>query len=294
MSIYDNSVTMEFFIFYTFLAAMGLGSFLNCVAFRVARKEGFVKGSSRCPHCDHELKFFDLIPIFSYIFLRGKCRYCKKKISPRYLISELVFMGLLYINLFACDITYLALRNDLLICCLFVITLVDYDSYIIPDSCIIAASVIWLAFTPVCGGSGRWEALKIKITDEGSVKEILLYLLTGLLVGAAILGISLIMDHILGVNTMGGGDIKLFAVMGLYLGALKSLFAVFAACILGLVFGIIFNKLNSKNEEKEKDPKITKKSFPFGPAIAVAFYIMLYCGDFLRNAYLGMIGVNIR
>ena len=74
---------------FTFILGLFIGSFLNCIVLRVYDKKSFVKGKSMCPHCGHKLETLDLVPVFSYIFLKGRCRYCKEKISRQYLYAEL-------------------------------------------------------------------------------------------------------------------------------------------------------------------------------------------------------------
>lgn len=242
-----------------------MGSFLNCVAYRVAHNESFVKGRSHCTTCGHVLAPLDLVPIFSYIFLKGKCRYCGTKVSVRYPITELVFALMCLGLVLRFGLTFECLRNFIFICCLFCLSIVDIESYTIPDGCLIISAAAWAAYLP-------YEFLK----DGIGIKDVLLKVLAGVAFGAALLVISLVLDKILKKETMGGGDIKLIAVVGLYLGFVGSLFNLIISCALGLLLGALMKHI-FKNQEKQ---------IPFGPAISAAACFMLYAGNDLVDWYL--------
>ena len=226
-----------------------LGSFLNCAAWRIAHEESFWKGRSRCPACGHTLGVPDLIPVLSWLFLRGRCRHCGEKISVRYPLTELFFAAVTVLCLLRFDLTVLGLRNWIFLCCLFCLSLVDLEVYIIPDGCLLISAAVWLAALPFLGMTWR---------------EILIHVITAVGFGGA----------------MGGGDIKLFAVMGLYLGPAASLFALLLSCVLGLVFQGLRKALGSG-----------KELIPFGPAIAAATAVMLLCGDRAEAWYLGLLNL---
>ena len=230
------------------------GSFLNCTAFRVARKESFFSGHSRCPHCKHDLNALDLVPVFSWLFLGGKCRYCKHKISPRYLLTELLFALLSAACLVCFGLTVLALR------CLLTLSLVDLEIYEIPDACLILSALAWIA------------AQVFLWTNWG---DCLLHVAAGLVYGGVVLGVSLLLDKLLKKESLGGGDIKLLAVAGLYLGFVPTLFALILACVIGLVQA----KLSGK-------PK--GKASPFGPAVSAATAVMLFFGEPIAAWYLSL------
>ncbi len=261
-------------IYYGVLTAVfGLvfGSFLNCTAMRIARGEDFVKGRSHCMSCLHELSAVDLIPVLSYLFHRGRCKYCGAKVSIRYPITELSFMALslgLYMGIF--DISLGAVitffKYWFLTGCLFVIALTDLENFEIPDGALITGAVSWLIFTAA--------ELVLGIHD---IKWVLHHLLAGLLIGGVMLLISLVMDKVLGRDSMGGGDIKLFSLLGLYLGYAGSYELVILSCIVGLLFAGA-RKVLSKPATKE---------FPFGPSIALSGYLLLIFGDMLTNWYFG-------
>lgn len=261
MSIHDSAIIERYFMFLTVLIAFGLGSFLHCAAYRIARHEKFVKGSSQCPICGHPLAWNDLVPVFSYIFLKGKCRYCKAGISLRYVISEIAFIGLMISNLLCFDVTFVALRNAILLCCLFVIAIVDYEAYEIPNGCILISLAAWVVLEPLCYREQTRGELWVDVVEHvGTMIGILFFILL----------IRMLFQWILKKKALGFGDVKLLAVMGLYLGVMPALFGIILACILGLIFGVIFQK--RKKERKGA-------YFPFGPALSAAFWIMLCVGE---------------
>ncbi|WP_026509072.1 prepilin peptidase [Butyrivibrio sp. LC3010] len=261
----------EFIYYIVCISLFGLvfGSFLNCMAMRIVRKEDFVKGRSHCMECGHELSAADLIPVFSYVFSRGKCRYCGKKISIRYPLAELTFMLLsiiLFLHTGADWITFF--KEWILTGCLFAIALTDLESYEIPDMLLIVALISWICFSVV-----------EFILGISSIKFIIQSILTGLLFGAAILIISLVMDKLLKKDSLGGGDIKLFALLGVYLGFAKTYELIILSCILGLIFAFLRKRID----------KSASQEFPLGPAIAASAYILLIVGDAVTAWYLTLL-----
>ncbi|MCR5343352.1 MAG: prepilin peptidase [Butyrivibrio sp.] len=247
------------------LFGLVFGSFLNCMAMRMVRKEDYVKGRSHCMSCGHELGPRDLIPVFSYVSSGGRCRYCKEKISLRYPITEISFMVL-------SDVLYICTRPDgimfyknwVLVGLLFAIALVDLEAFEVPNELLLAAFISWAAFSVIELILGR--------------NNLLYYgkqLLAGLILGAVMLLLSLLMDSILKRDSLGGGDIKLYAVLGVYLGFAGAYELVLLSCIFGLIFALI-RKMISRNASKE---------FPFGPSIASAAYLVLLFGDAITAWY---------
>ena len=260
MSVYEYPPMLAFFVLVAAALGAVLGSFLNCAAWRVVRGENFIHGRSHCTACGHELGPGELIPVVSWALQRGRCKWCGARVSIRYPLTELCFSLLTVLCLLRFGLTPLCLRNWLFLCVLFLLTLTDLDDMIIPDGCHIAAVAIWIAFLPFTFKSWR---------DVG------MSLLSGLCCGGALLILSLLMDKVMGRDTMGGGDIKLFGVVGLYLGFVGALFAVMLACVLGLIFHAV---------GKSRD-----RAFPFGPSIAAATALMLLYGEPLVNWYTGLL-----
>jgi leader peptidase (prepilin peptidase)/N-methyltransferase len=262
MSVYLSQGILVYCCVIAAILGATFGSFLNCAAWRIAHGEAFWKGRSRCPACEHTLGIPDLVPVLSWLFLRGRCRHCGTKIPVRYLLAELFFAAVTVGCLLRWDLTVVCGRNWVLLCCLFCLSLVDLESYIIPDGCLLIAVGGWLAALPFAHMGG---------------KEILTHVLAGVGFGAVILMLSLAVDALLHKDSMGGGDIKLFAVMGLYLGPVASLFSVMLSCIIGLVFALLRRMGGAGGEQ-----------IPFGPSIAAATAVMLFWGDSMVQWYLGL------
>lgn len=261
MSIYADRFLLIYCSVVALLFGAALGSFLHCAAWRIARRESFLSGRSRCPQCGHTLGAPDLVPVFSWFFLRGRCRHCGARVPARYPISELLFALLTLACLLCFDLTLLCARNLVFLGCLFCLALTDLDACIIPDGCLLLAAGAWAATAPFLGMG--WA---------GAARQ----LLAALVFGGGMLGLSLLMDRILKKETLGGGDVKLFAVMGLYLGLIGSLFALLFSCVLGLLFARLLRRGAGQ-------------PFPFGPAIAVSAAAMLLFGGGLVDWYLGLL-----
>lgn len=238
-----------------FIFGVMVGSFINVCIFRLPREESVIKPPSHCPHCQKQLGVFDLFPVFSYLFLRGRCRYCQEKISVRYPLVELLsgFLSLLLYCFYAPD--YLAMVPALFLMYLLLITaFIDVEHRIIPDEIIIVGIIMGFLFT-------------VLLPDLS-----LLNALWGLLAG----GGSLLLVALISRGGMGGGDVKLMAMMGTFLGWGGALGTIF----LGALFGSIGGLLARKG---------LKGTIPFGPFLALAGLIVLLYGQQLWEWYLRLL-----
>lgn len=244
------------------LAVLGLvlGSALHCLAYRMARGLRWSKGHSVCPQCDHPLTGRDLIPLFSFLLLRGKCRYCGASIPLRYPASE-ALLGLLFVFLpLRYGITLELFGALVLCCCLFTLSIVDLEIQIIPDRFLLIPAILRL--------------LLVLIRD--GVSALLPTLLPALVLGGGVFLISLLMDKVLHKETMGGGDIKLLFVLGLFFAIGECLFLLVCACILGILFAVWIQRA------KPDTP------FPFGPAISAGAVLTLFFGEQLVSSYVSL------
>ncbi len=246
-----------------FAFGAALGSFLHCAAWRTVRGEPFVSGRSRCPSCGATLGARDLVPILSWVALHGRCRRCGAPIGVRYPLTELLSALVTLAIVWRFGIGIPAARNLVFCSCLLFLSLTDLDDCIIPDGCLCVAALAWAIAAPLLGMSwgGALRALG-----------------AGLTFGAALLVVSLVMDRVLGRESLGGGDIKLFAVVGLYLGFVGTLFTLILACVLGLLLALALRR---------------RGAFPFGPAIAAASGVMLLFGGGLVERYLALLGGSL-
>ncbi len=254
-----TGLMIAYSVFLAVCVGAAMGSFLNCAAWRIARKESFLKGRSRCPSCGHVLGPAELIPLVSWLILRGRCRHCGAKVSVRYFLTELLMAALTVACLLRFGLTVECLRVWGFLCCLFLLSLVDLEIREIPDGCLIAAVVIWLATLPFL-----WQGWR----------GLLLHVGAGVAYGVGVLLLSLLMDRLLKKESLGGGDVKLLAVIGLYLGFVQTLFCLLLSCVLGLLQAVLSGKGRGKQ-------------FPFGPALSAAAAVMLFFGGALAGWYLG-------
>jgi leader peptidase (prepilin peptidase) / N-methyltransferase len=234
------------------------GSFYNVVGLRVPLNQSIVKPRSHCPNCNHTLTSIDLIPVLSYLFLRGKCRRCKAPISPLYPIIELI-TGILF--MLAPIIIGWSLELIIawtLISLMVIVFVSDIHYMLIPDKVLIVFTCIFLI--------GRWF---IPLSPWW-----------GSLAGAAVGFTLLLVIALISKGGMGGGDIKLYAVIGLALGIKLVLISFFLATFFGAVFGLIGMLVG----------KVKKgKPMPFGPYIALATITAYFYGEIILEWYIQFI-----
>lgn len=240
-----------------------IGSFLNVCIYRIPREESIAFPSSHCPTCNTSLKWYDNIPVFSYLALRGKCRYCKAAISIQYPLIEalnaIIYLLLFYKFKLSIDFLFYALIASTLI----VVTLIDLKEMIIPDRLVVTIVVL---------------SLIQKILNYIIYKQPINFLdsLGGLLIAG---GIFLLIVIVSG-GGMGGGDVTLIGSLGFAIGIKYILLTMFLSFILG---GIISVLLLATKIKTRKDP------IPFGPFIVLAFMISLFWGEALIDLYVNTI-----
>lgn len=271
------------FIFYIFIFLFGLiiGSFLNVVIFRLETGEQIVSGRSHCQHCSHTLEWYDLFPIFSFLALDGKCRYCRKSLSVQYPLVELA-TAILFVSIFG--IWNLGFGTwDLIkifyylfiVSALIVIFVYDLRHYIIPDKIVYLAIIISLIYLllktldfGIWNFIGHWD-LGFGISNT---------FFNGLFASVLASGFFLAIVLLTRGEGMGGGDVKLVFLMGLVLGWPKILVALFLAFTLGAICGIIFVIAKKK---------ALKSAIPFGPFLVLGTFIALFWGNVIVKWYGG-------
>ena len=255
---YLDTTALVYLLILCVILGLCMGSALNCLAWRIATKKSWTKGKSICPACRHELHTRDLIPLLIYIFSKGKCRYCGEKISPRYPLTELGLAVIFVAVFLRYGFTLYTLDIMVLASCLFTLSLIDLDTMTIPDRFLIIPAVCQLVYAYYYGGfASVWYALW-----------------HGLTLGGAVLLISLFMDKVLKKESMGGGDIKLLFVLGLFLDLPECLLLLVFSCVLGLVMALLLRR--------------SEKAFPFGPALSAGMLLTLMVGTPIVNWYLGL------
>lgn len=268
-------------LLYVFTAIIGLvmGSFLNCFAWRWVHGESILHGRSHCTSCGHALGPLDLIPVLSWLFSRGRCRYCGAKVSARYPATELLTAVVYTSIVWRYGATVEALELIAFASVLLVLSLTDMECYIIPNETIIACVLIRVAYLAWYFASGQPGAID---------------LVTGSLISAVAIGIPLvilvlIMDRVLGRDSMGGGDLKLYAVAAFYFGWQRSIVLIILSCVLGIVLGLFGPRPEDPDADSaDEDGGRASRPFPFGPAIALACWLTMIYGNSILNWYLGL------
>ena len=231
------------------LGAM-VGSFLNVCIFRLPKEESIVIPGSHCPHCHHPIMFYDNIPLISYLVLRGKCRYCKKSISVQYPLVEGI-TGISSLCLFLrYGLSWSYLFYFSFVAALIVITVIDLYHQIIPD--VISIPGV---------GVGLLGALILPhITFFNSLMGILLG-------GGSLFVIATLYQWLFKREGMGGGDVKLLAMIGAFLGWDAVILTILLSSLIGSITGMVIMVLKGKG---------FKYAIPFGPFLSLGAVIALF------------------
>jgi leader peptidase (prepilin peptidase) / N-methyltransferase len=239
-----------------------VGSFLNVCIFRLPKEESIIWPGSHCPHCKNAIKFYDNIPLVSYFLLRGRCRYCKGTISLQYpLVEGITALSSLFLIIkFGPSLSYLFYFA--FVAALIVITVIDLYHQIIPD----AISLPGI-------GVGLLASLLIpQITLFNSVIGILLG-------GGSLFIVATFYQWLFKREGMGGGDVKLLAMIGAFLGWKAVLLTILLSSLIGSVTGILMMVVKGKD---------FKYAIPFGPFLSLGAVISLFYGEEIVRWYLAL------
>ena len=248
-----------------FIFGLLIGSFLNVCIYRIPRGESIAYPPSHCTSCGNNIKSYDLIPVVSWIFLRGKCRSCGEKISARYALVELATAMLFLLTYFQYGLSISLLRYLILIPFLVVIAMIDYDTmevYTTTTWLAIAVGIVFLGVNFYLG------------------QPVLTYIYGGLLGAGTISFIILMSKLILGQEGMGWGDAEICGLCGVFLGFKLTLMMMFFSFIIGGVVGVYLLWFKKKKGRSE---------MPFGPSIIMAALLTIIWGDKILNWYLGIL-----
>ncbi|HIE44121.1 MAG TPA: prepilin peptidase [Candidatus Omnitrophica bacterium] len=244
-----------------FIFGLAVGSFLNVCIYRLPRSLSIVNPPSHCPNCKKKIAWYDNIPLLSFCILKGRCRYCSAKISPRYLIVELL-TGLLFILLLMkFGLSWSFLIGILFTCILIIATFIDFEHYLIPDVLTYPGIVLGLTLS----------VLYPLFIGFPSVKEAFFNSLLGIFSGFfSLLVIGAIGFLLFKKVAMGGGDLKLLAMIGAFLGWKSVLLTICVSSVVGSVVGLTLIGLKVK---KRKD------YIPYGPYLSLAGIVVIFYGD---------------
>jgi leader peptidase (prepilin peptidase)/N-methyltransferase len=267
--------------FVVFAFGAVIGSFLNVCVHRMPLEESIVTPPSHCPHCNERIRWVDNIPLVSYLALRGKCRHCGAKISPRYFLVELltaVLFLLMWLKLTEWDrplvhgIYFLkAPIYWMVIAGLIVATFIDFEHYIIPNEITFGGLIVGLLLS----------AIYPPLMDADTIKLSLLRSLLGAVVGGlSLLTVAVVGKLIFRKEAMGMGDVKLLAAIGAFFGWQSTLFTILVSSLLGGVVGVVLVLGRRKGWESR---------IPYGPYIAFGAVLWMFCGHEIVNWYLSFI-----
>lgn len=239
--------------FIIFLYGIVIGSFLNVCIYRIPKQENIVTARSHCMNCGYQLKWYDLIPILSYIYLKGRCRKCKDKISIQYPMIELL-NGILYITVFYFNGFKLAsILYCILVSALLVLSIIDFRTFEIPAGINLFIGIVGI--------------IRV-ITD---IHNIMSYLIGF----CSVSGFLLVLYFLTKGKGIGGGDIKLMAVAGLFLGYKLIILAFLLGCILGSILHLIRMRIWKQ-----------ESILAFGPYLSLGIFISMLFGNSILQWYL--------
>jgi leader peptidase (prepilin peptidase)/N-methyltransferase len=277
-------VTMTILVF---VLGLCLGSFLNVVIYRLPREETDISHPRRsvCPRCDHSIAWYDNLPLVSYIMLRGRCRHCGERISPRYPLVELIAGILTVAVFFKSGLTIRAVAELYLVMALTAISFIDLEEMIIPDLITLPGMVIGLAAavaSPQLELTGLW--LGTRLFDWGLTNFRLISLIgsvLGLVLGGGIIWLIFEGYYLWRKEEgIGGGDFTLMAMIGAFLGW-RSIF-------LTIFFGSVLAMLAAVGMSIRKGEFLSPRmKLPFGPFLSLAALIYLFFGPRILAWYLG-------
>lgn len=250
------------------------GSFASAAAYRIPRKESFVTGRSKCPNCGATITAIENIPVFSYIFLKGRCRHCRAKISIRYPLIELgagVLFGLAAwkFGANAETVIYAAFFWVLV-----VLTIIDIEHHLLPTRVIYPALLVGAVALAV-------TALVRDDTDR----------IVDMALGAAVFGgIFFVIFYAAPAGGFGFGDVRLALLLGTFVGYLGApglvLVAMFMAFLTGALIGVALKWRDERS--KQSEGPLRKAKIPFGPYMALGSVIAIFWGQRILDGYLGL------
>jgi leader peptidase (prepilin peptidase) / N-methyltransferase len=246
------------FLVYVGIIGLLLGSFFNVVGLRIPKGESIIKPRSHCPSCKHTLTAWELIPVVSYVIQRGKCRGCGVKISPVYPLIELATAILFTISPFLVGWSKELVISWTLISLLIIIVVSDIHYMIIPDKVLLFFAVLFII-----------ERIFVSLAPWRDS-----------LIGAIVGFWLLLLIAVVSKGGMGGGDIKLFALLGFVFGWKMILLVFFFSTFYGTIFGLIGMVLGKVHRGKP---------MPFGPYIALGTLTVYFFGQTIVNTYIELI-----
>jgi leader peptidase (prepilin peptidase)/N-methyltransferase len=273
-------------LFYVLMALMGalFGSFANVLVWRVPRGESIVSPGSRCPVCAHPIRWFDNVPVISWIALRGRCRDCAAPISARYPVVEALCAGLWLAAAARFGPTPAAIMCAALFFLLLVLTWIDLDTRRLPNIIVATLAGIGLAGVALSEVAGIQLVPLVPLPGSGPAASPAVFALLGALAGAGTSGLLAgAYALVRGRAGLGMGDVKLLGAVGLFTGPY-----VLLALVLGSIAGAIVGVVGARREGVE----VASFMLPFGPFLAGGSVVAVLAGPALWQWYAGVLGIG--
>ncbi len=277
---------------------LAFGSFLNVCIYRLPRGLSVVRPGSACPHCGKFIRFYDNIPVLSWLFLRGRCRACSARISPRYLVVELLTGGLFLLCYSRFGLTLGMLKCAVLGFLLLGLIFTDAETRLLPDKLTLPGLAIGLIFSLFVPVNDMLSILlpgtfAIPMTASSSMRVFsLMDSALGAIIGASFLyGAGAIYFRARGVEGMGFGDVKLMAMVGAFVGTRLTILTIFAASLAGSAFGLwtVLSVWVKRTERRRRafheEPPIARKKAWSSAIVALRRYQMPF------GVFLGTMGL---
>ena len=264
---------------FAFLFGAIVGSFLNVCIFRIPLKTSLISPSSRCPQCKIPIKAYDNIPILSYFLLGGRCRSCKAPISTRYPLVEAMTALFSVFLMLKFGLSPSFFIYFILISSLVVVSFIDLDHRIIPDTISLPGIILGLlASFMKTAGQNDFLVRFVFRTVKGGINMATLDSLLGIFIGGGLLyAVAVLFYWVTKKEGMGGGDIKLLAMIGAFLGWTSTVFTIVVSSLIGSIVGVAL--MVAKGAD-------SKYAIPFGPFLSMGAVIYLFFGREIIRWYL--------
>ena len=254
-----DSITLLYINVIVVLVGAAIGSFLNVCISRIPEGVSIIHPASRCPYCGHPVRFYDNIPVISFVILRGKCRDCGHPIDRRYPLVEILTAFFAFTIFRHFGIAPITLVVFLFVCVLIVISFIDLEKQLIPHVLTLTGIPVFAVLSVLFNGLGLSDVFLGIMVGAGSLYFVAVYY-----------------EALTGREGMGGGDVNLMAMLGAFFGVKSLLFILLVSSLLGAVVGIAFILFKGKD---------MKYALPFGPFLCAAGVVYLFFGDSLSSMF---------
>jgi leader peptidase (prepilin peptidase) / N-methyltransferase len=251
------AINKVFFYIIFIICGLAMGSFLGVVAYRLPRKLSIIKPRSFCPHCKREIPFYDNIPVISYIILKGRCRYCKKRIPLNTLLIEVITAMVFVLNYIFFGLSIKTISGIILCSILVLISFIDIEFQIIPNVIIFPFALVGLAFSIFLNLKSWWMPF---VYSAGAF-------------------LFMLIIHLIYPRGMGMGDVKLSFLLGAYL-VRNVVPALFLGFLAGAIYGVLLIIIKKRK---------LRHVISFGPFISIGSIIALFCGDNILKWYVSFL-----